>query len=184
MEFALKQITAKASDLTAELCDLTKLRPGQILVVGCSTSEILGNRIGKAAQPEVGIAVADGVLAALKPRGVYLAAQCCEHLNRSIVIERAAANPADIVNAVPRPHAGGSFATAVYSKLTDPVVVEVIQADAGLDFGDTLIGMHLKRVVLPVRLTTTELGAAHVTAGRTRPKYIGGERTVYDDALR
>lgn len=149
-------------------------------MVGCSTSEILGERIGSNSNPEAAQAVFDGIFSALKERGVFLAAQCCEHLNRAVVIEREAVPGAEIVNAVPQPKAGGSFATSAYNSFDDPVVLEEIHADAGLDIGDTLIGMHLKRVAVPVRLEHNKIGAAHITAARTRPKFIGGIRAVYD----
>ena len=167
----------------AELCVTAGLKKGQILVVGCSTSEILGGRIGSNSNYDTAEAVFEGIYAALRERGVYLAAQCCEHLNRAIITERAAVPGQDIVNAVPQPKAGGSFATAAYRGFADPVAIEEIRADAGLDIGDTLIGMHLKKVAVPVRLENHEIGMAHVTAARTRPKYIGGIRAVYDEKL-
>ena len=113
----------------------------------------------------------------------YLAAQCCEHLNRAIVVEREAVPFAEIVNVVPQPKAGGSFGTTAYKTFKNPVVVEEIKADAGIDIGGTLIGMHLKKVAVPVRLENNKLGEALVLAARVRPKYIGGERAVYDDKL-
>ncbi|MBR6918197.1 MAG: TIGR01440 family protein [Clostridia bacterium] len=174
----------QAYEAASELCDTAKLKPGQILVVGCSSSEICGNRIGSTSNLEAAMAVFDGIYTALNERGVYLAAQCCEHLNRAIVIERAAATNLDEVYAVPKPKAGGSFATAAYARLNDPAVVEEIRADAGLDIGDTFIGMHLKRVAVPVRLENKVIGSARVTAARTRPKYIGGERAVYDEKMK
>ena len=174
----------QAYEAAAELCEKAGLKKGDILVVGCSTSEILGDRIGSNSNPETAEAVFEGINAALRERGVYLAAQCCEHLNRAIVTEREAAAGYETVNAVPQPKAGGSFATAAYRGFRDPVVLEEIRADAGLDIGDTLIGMHLKRVAVPVRLAVKRIGSAHITAARTRPKYIGGERAVYDERLK
>lgn len=179
-----EDLTASAAAITRQICTAAKLQSGQILVVGCSSSEIRGGRIGKQSSPEIGRAVFDGIMQVLKPQGVFLAAQCCEHLNRAIVIERAAVRGADIVNVVPQPNAGGSFATAAWAAFTDPVVLEEIRADAGLDIGDTLIGMHLKRVAVPVRLDTVSLGQAHVTAARVRPKFIGGPRASYNEALK
>ena len=173
----------QAYDLTVELCEKAGLRQGQILVVGCSSSEICGDRIGSNSNVEAARAVFDGISTAARDRGVFLAAQCCEHLNRAIIVERAAVPGAEVVNAVPQPKAGGSFAATAYSRLSDPVVLEEIRADAGLDIGDTLIGMHLKKVAIPVRLSCKEIGMAHVTAARTRPKLIGGSRAVYDEAL-
>ena len=173
----------QAYETAAELCEMAGLRRGQILVVGCSSSEIVGGRIGKNSSVEAARAVFDGISAALSERGIYLAAQCCEHLNRAIVVEREAVPVYDIVNAVPQPKAGGSFASAAYGSFADPVLVEEIRADAGLDIGDTLIGMHLKKVAVPVRLGHDKIGEAHITAARTRPKYIGGVRAVYDEKL-
>ncbi len=166
-----------------ELCETAKLRAGQILVVGCSTSEVRGGRIGSDSAPETGAALVDAVLEILAPRGIYLAAQCCEHLNRCLIVERAAVPNLEPVNAVPQPKAGGSFATAAYARFSDPVAVERIRADAGLDIGGTLIGMHLKEVAVPVRLSVRKIGEAMLLAARTRPKFIGGARAKYDEAL-
>ena len=174
----------QAYSAAAELCSLAGLREGQILVVGCSSSEVCGDRIGSNSNLEAADAVFEGIYAALAERGVYLAAQCCEHLNRAIIVERRAVQGAEIVNVVPQPKAGGSFATTAYRRFRDPVAVEEIRADAGLDVGDTLIGMHLKRVAVPVRLVHNVIGQAHVAAARTRPKFIGGARAVYDDNLK
>lgn len=174
----------QAYEAATELCGKAGLKKGQIFVVGCSSSEICGDRIGSNSNLDAAEAVFDGIYTALCERGVYLAAQCCEHLNRAIVIEREAVRDADIVNVVPQPKAGGSFATTAYRRFADPVVLEEIRADAGIDIGDTLIGMHLKKVAVPVRLQHNAIGAAHVTAARVRPKFIGGQRAVYDDDLK
>lgn len=179
-----EELKAQAYETAAELCEKAKLKPGQILVVGCSSSEICGDRIGSNSNVQVAEAVFDGICAALNERGVFLAAQCCEHLNRAIVIERAAAPGCDTVNAVPQPKAGGSFAATAYKRFTDPVVLEEIRADAGFDIGDTLIGMHLKKVAVPLRLERKSIGEAHIAAARVRPKFIGGERAVYDEKLK
>ena len=117
-------------------------------------------------------------------KGIYLAAQCCEHLNRAIVIEKEAIGNAEIVNVVPQPKAGGSFGTQAYLHFKEPVVVEEIKADAGLDIGQTLIGMHLKKVAVPVRLSQKTIGEAIISAARTRAKFIGGERAVYNDDIK
>lgn len=174
----------QAYEAARELCERAGLKKGQILVVGCSSSEICGERIGSASNLEMAEAVFAGIMDALSERGVWLAAQCCEHLNRAIVIEREAVPGAEIVNVVPQPKAGGSFATTAYRAFRQPVVVEEIRADAGLDIGDTLIGMHLKRVAVPVRLVLKQIGMAHIAAARTRPKFIGGERAVYDEGMK
>ncbi len=178
----LEQLRAAAEQAATELCDVAKLQAGDILVVGCSSSEILGQRIGTASGVEVARAVFDGIHSVAKARGVFVAAQCCEHLNRAIIVEKAAVPQMDTVNVVPQPKAGGSFATAAYAALQNPVAVEEIRADAGLDIGGTLIGMHLKRVAVPVRLSVDHIGEAILLCARTRPKFIGGERAVYDQA--
>ena len=166
-----------------ELILKAALRPGQILVTGCSTSEILGNKIGSNSSPETAKQVFSGIYNATKKHGVYLAAQCCEHLNRAIIVERSACPMADAVNVVPMPKAGGSFATAAYEAFSEPVALEEIRADAGLDIGFTLIGMHLKKVAVPVRLENNTIGSAMVLAARVRPKFIGGSRAQYDSEL-
>ena len=166
-----------------ELGRKANLKPGNILVVGCSTSEVLGAKIGSQSSPEVAKQLFDALSEYAESQGIFLAVQCCEHLNRAIVLERAAAGNAEVVNVVPQPKAGGSLATAAYCGFKDPVVVESIQADAGLDIGLTLIGMHLKRVAVPVRLEQNRIGEAIVVAARTRPKFIGGIRAVYNEDL-
>ena len=173
----------QASLTVAEIIEKASLGKGDILVVGCSTSEIIGDRIGTNSAPEVAAEVFDALYSSAKKSGVCLAFQCCEHLNRAIVIEREAARGLEIVNAVPQPKAGGSMATAAYKAFGDPVVVEKIAADAGIDIGLTLIGMHLKSVAVPLRLENNRIGEALVVAARTRPKFIGGARAVYDESL-
>ena len=179
----LDELRQQAAQAAVLLCEKAKLRAGQIVVVGCSTSEICGSRIGSDSRPEVASAVFGAIPQELRARGIYLAAQCCEHLNRAIIIERAAVPGADIVNVVPQPKAGGSFATAAYHAFSDPVAVESIRADAGLDIGGTLIGMHLKQVAVPLRLGMDHIGSAILLAARTRPKFIGGVRAVYDETM-
>lgn len=168
-----------------ELMDRAKLGVGDLLVVGCSTSEVRGAKIGTESGEDIGKAIFSALYGATMARGVELAIQCCEHLNRALVTERATAKRqnATICNAVPQLHAGGATAMAAYKGFAHPVVVEEIQADAGLDIGDTFIGMHLKRVAVPVRLAVENIGYAHLTAARVRPKYIGGVRAVYDEDL-
>jgi len=179
-----EEIKRQAARAAEELCEAAKLKKGQIVIVGCSSSEIAGHKVGTLSSPETGKAVFEGIYGVLKPRGIYLAAQCCEHLNRAVIVEREAVPQAEIVNVIPQPKAGGSFATAAYAGLEDPVAVEEIRADAGLDIGLTLIGMHLKKVAVPLRLPTTRIGEAILTAARTRPKFIGGSRAVYDENLK
>lgn len=178
------EIKKQAHDACEELISVAGLSTGDILVVGCSSSEIKGEKIGKGSDIDAAKAVYDGIMPLLEVRGIYLAAQCCEHLNRALIVEKKALKPWDeIVNAVPQLHAGGSFAVTCYENFDEPVALEHIKADAGLDIGDTLIGMHLKDVAVPVRLKIREIGEAHLVAARTRPKYIGGERAVYDMKL-
>ncbi len=181
----MSDFCVQAQTATSEIVKLGKLQKGQILVVGCSTSEITGNKIGTQSVPEVAESVVSAILEVLNEKGIYLAAQCCEHLNRAIVIERELAERLglDVVNVVPQPKAGGSFATACYKQFKDPVAVECIRADAGLDIGQTLIGMHLKPVAVPVRLSVKSIGDAIVTAARTRAKFVGGSRAVYNEDL-
>ena len=178
----LDTVRAEAKKITEELVDTAGLQRGQILVVGCSSSEVTGNKIGKASVPSVADAILDGMLPVLAERGIYLAAQCCEHLNRAIIIEAELAERicADPVCVRPVPKAGGSFAAACYERFSSAVAVEHIKAHAGLDIGGTLIGMHLREVAVPVRLTVNTLGEAHILCARTRPKYIGGERAQYN----
>ena len=173
-----EEIKKQAADVTAELCEKAKLHEGQILVVGCSSSEVCGDKIGSNSNLDVARAVFSGIYETTKARGIYLAAQCCEHLNRAIIIEQA-----EFVNVVPQPKAGGSFATTAYHTFEHPVALEEIKADAGIDIGDTFIGMHLKKVAVPIRLTNHEIGQAHITAARVRPKFIGAERAHYDAEL-
>lgn len=167
----------------AELCEKAKLKEGSILVVGCSTSEVLGDKIGTNSNPDVAGEIFRGLYDYTRSKGIFLAIQCCEHLNRAIITERRAVPFAEPVNVVPQPKAGGSLATKAYAGFEDPVAVEEIKADAGLDIGLTLIGMHLKKVAVPVRLENNRIGAAMVVAARTRPKFVGGARAVYDQEL-
>lgn len=166
-----------------ELVEKAKVKPGHIVVVGCSTSEVLGAKIGTNSNPDTAGQIFSALRDCAKAHGFYLAIQCCEHLNRAIIIERAAVPVAETVNVVPQPKAGGSLAMAAYAAFEDPVAVEQIRADAGLDIGLTLIGMHLKQVAVPVRLENNRIGEALVVAARTRPKFIGGIRAIYDENM-
>lgn len=177
-------IREQAAEACRELCEKAGLRKGQILVVGCSSSEICGSKIGSSSSPETAEAVFSGIYEVLQEKGIYLAAQCCEHLNRALIIEQEAVTNQEIVNVVPHPKAGGSFATAAYCHFSHPVAVEEIYADGGIDIGSTMIGMHLKRVAVPVRLDNNRIGQASVTAARVRPKFIGGERAHYDERMK
>lgn len=178
-----EQIKTETEKAVRELLERTALKKGSIVVVGCSSSEILGEHIGKGSSPETGAAVAETILNVLNESGIYLAAQCCEHLNRALVVERAAAEKymLEEVCVRPMPKAGGSFATAVYDHMDDPVMVEHVKAHAGIDIGCTLIGMHLKDVAVPLRLSVKTIGNALVSAAYTRPKLIGGVRAHYPE---
>ena len=182
----LDQLTTQAREAATQLVDAAKLHPGDILVVGCSSSEVAGQKIGSASSPEVAQAILDGILPVVRERGIFLAAQCCEHLNRTIILEREVAlrDRLPIVNVVPQPKAGGSFATAFYATCREPAAVERVEAQAGMDIGGTLIGMHLQRVAVPVRLSIRQIGEAILLCARTRPPFVGGSRAVYDDNLK
>ena len=170
----------QAKQAAEEIIEAAKLKSGDILVVGCSSSEVTVGVIGHNSSLETAEQVFGGIYEATQAKGIYLAAQCCEHLNRAVCVERAAVPNAETVWVVPQPKAGGSFATTAYRTFKEPVMLEEIKADAGLDIGGTLIGMHLKRVAVPVRLSLDRIGSAILLAARTRPKYIGGERAKYE----
>lgn len=174
-------VAAQARQATEELLAAARLERGDIFVVGCSSSEIVGGRIGHASSLEAAQAVFAGIYPALQERGIWLAAQCCEHLNRALVLERDCARQYgyDPVCVIPQPKAGGSFATTAWKSFTAPVAVEHIRAHAGLDIGGTMIGMHLRDVAVPVRLSLDHIGQAILLCARTRPKLIGGSRAVY-----
>lgn len=176
-----EEITQQARQAVTELLDQAGLRPGQLLVIGCSSSEMVGQRIGKGSSMEAAKAAFAGIYPVLRERGIRLAVQCCEHLNRALIVERETAEHFgfEIVNVVPQPHAGGSFAVTAYAAFEAPVAVESVVADAGLDIGGTLVGMHLRRVAVPVRLSLNQIGEARILCARTRPKYIGGQRAAY-----
>ncbi len=178
-----EQIRSATEKAINELIEKSHLKAGDIVAVGCSSSEILGEHIGKGSSPETGAVVAKTIISSLSEHGLYLAAQCCEHLNRALIIEREAAERymLDEVCVRPMPKAGGSFATAAYDNMKDPVVVEHVKAKAGLDIGYTLIGMHLKDVAVPLRLSVKKIGQAGINAAYTRPKLIGGVRAHYPE---
>lgn len=179
----MTDIQIQAQTAVKELIEIAGLKKGSLLVIGCSSSEIIGETIGHGSSLETAKEVFEAIYPILQERGIELATQCCEHLNRSLILERESAEKRgyEIVNVRPQPKAGGSFATTAYETFSDPVAVEFIKADAGLDIGLTLIGMHLKHVAVPVRLSVDHIGKAHITAARTRAKFIGGERAHYTD---
>ena len=177
------EITKQTEIVVTEVLEQAKLKPGSLFVIGCSSSEMVGKRIGKGSSMEAAQAAFEGIYPILQSKGIHLAVQCCEHLNRALIMERAAAEAKgyEIVNVMPQPHAGGSMAVTAWNAFEDPVAVETIQADAGMDIGGTLIGMHLRRVAVPVRISLDHIGEAIVVCARTRPKYIGGPRAVYPE---
>jgi uncharacterized protein (TIGR01440 family) len=183
----LNAIEKDAADVTAEILKLSGLKPGQLLVIGCSSSEVVGERVGTHSSMDVAGALYRGITSVTDKAGVIICAQCCEHLNRAIVMERAEAEKLglDEVNVIPHPKAGGSFGTTVYKNCKDPVVVESLmqKADAGMDIGGVMVGMHIKPVVVPLKITKRNIGQAIIVAARRRPKYVGGARAAYNEAL-
>lgn len=174
-----------ARTVVREFLAQAKLRKGNLVVIGCSTSEIASQHIGSYSNAELGEAVFLAVYGELKAAGMSVAAQCCEHLNRALIMEEADAERFgyEQVNAIPQPKAGGSFATAAWKHMENPAAVEHVRAHAGIDIGDTLIGMHLRPVAVPVRIEHPVIGGARIVCARTRPKYVGGQRACYDEAL-
>lgn len=178
----MQSIYVQAQAAIAELCEAANLKEGNIVVVGCSTSEVVGCKIGSNSNPDVAGEIFQGLHDYARSKGLYLAIQCCEHLNRAIITEKKAVPFSEYVNVIPQPKAGGSLATKAYEGFAEPVAVEEIKADAGLDIGFTMIGMHLKKVAVPLRLQNNKIGEAMVLAARTRAKFIGGSRAVYDES--
>ena len=178
-----EEINLQARTVVTELLEQANMRPGSLLVIGCSSSEMVGRRIGKGSSMEAAQAAWAGIAPEVRKAGISLAVQCCEHLNRALIMERRAAEKRgyEIVNVVPQPKAGGSFAVTAWNAMEDPVAVEEIKAEAGIDIGGTLIGMHLRRVAVPVRTSLNRIGQAIVLCARTRPKFIGGSRAIYRD---
>jgi len=178
----LEKIKNEASSAATELIEAANLKNGDIFVVGCSTSEVCGDKIGTNSNYEAATAIFEGIYSVVKEKGIFLAAQCCEHLNRAIVVEEECMQKyfLEEVSAVPQPKAGGSFATNAYRAFKSPVLVESVKGHAGIDIGGTLIGMHLKAVCVPVRLSVKTIGCANIICAKTRPRLIGGERAVYN----
>lgn len=182
-EFSFEDIKRQTETALSELLRAARMSPGDILVVGCSSSEVAGKMIGTSPSRDAANAILSGIIPVLKGQGIFLAAQCCEHLNRALIIEERAADKYRLeqVNVVPMPNAGGSFASAAYAEFDNPVAVEGVAAHAGMDIGDTLIGMHLRPVAVPVRVSLDKIGNARLVCARTRPKFIGGSRAVYKE---
>lgn len=179
----MSKLVEQSKSVISELFEKAKLKVGDVVVIGCSTSEIIGSKIGTDSSPEVAKVVFEVIYDFSIKHGIHLAFQCCEHLNRAIVVEKSVVPFAEAVNVVPQAKAGGSMATQAYAHFKNPVVVEEIKADAGIDIGFTLIGMHLKKIAVPLRLENNKIGEATVLAARTRPKFIGGSRAVYNEEL-
>lgn len=181
----IAEVRESAAQAVKELLSVAALENGDILVVGCSSSEVVGETIGTFSSKETAQAVFEGIYTVTNEQGIFLAAQCCEHLNRALIVEKELAKREkwDVVNVIPQPKAGGSFATTAYESFCEPVAVEHIKAQAGMDIGNTLIGMHLKEVAVPVRISISHIGNAPIVCARTRAKFVGGSRAVYDEAL-
>lgn len=180
-----EQETVDARIVVNEFLQEAKLKKGDLVVIGCSTSEIVAHKIGSYSSAELGEAVFLAIYDEFNKEGINIATQCCEHLNRALIIERNVAEKFgyEEVNVIPQPKAGGSFSTAAWKHMKDPVAVEKISAKGGIDIGDTLIGMHLKAVAVPVRIKHPVIGSAHIVCARTRAKYVGGERARYNEKL-
>lgn len=181
----LEEIRLQAKKAVTELIETAKLEKGDIMVIGCSSSEVAGDKIGSNSNFEIAETIFESIYPILKGKGIFLAAQCCEHLNRAIITEKECMVKYGLerVNVVPQPKAGGSFATAAYKGFENPVAVEAVSAHAGIDIGGTLIGMHLRKVAVPVRLSVNHIGEANIICARTRAKFVGGGRAVYDENL-
>ena len=181
----LDMVKKQTEDVLTGLLEQAKLEKGDVIVVGCSSSEVVGERIGTFSSFETAEAVFNAVYGIVKENGLYLAAQCCEHLNRALIVEEQLMKRDRLtrVNVVPQPKAGGSFGTCAYRYMENAVAVEHVKAQAGIDIGDTLIGMHLQEVAVPVRISTRKIGNANVVCARTRAKFVGGARAVYDEEL-
>ncbi len=178
-------ITDDSRRAFSELIERAKLKKGDLLVIGCSTSEMIGDKIGTNSHIDAAAALFEGFYPLVKERGIFIAAQCCEHLGRALCVEReyAVSHNLETVNVIPQPKAGGSLAVTAYKTFDSPVMVEHVKAQAGIDIGGTLIGMHLKEVAVPLRLSVSKIGSAGIICARTRPKFVGGSRAIYDESL-
>lgn len=177
------QIQKQCEKIAKELIEKAKLKKGDVVIIGCSTSEVIGETIGTNSSLDVAKQIFDGIYYTFKQNDIFTAFQCCEHLNRAIVVENVFGDRYERVNVVPVQKAGGSLATIAYKEIKNAIVVENIKADAGIDIGGTLIGMHLKNVAVPVRLQNKKIGKANIICARVRPKFVGGSRAVYDENL-
>ncbi len=179
----MSNISIQTTTAVNELLSKANLSKGQIIVIGCSTSEVEGSKIGTNSNVNTAKLIVEAILNVANEKEIFVAGQCCEHLNRAIVVEKefALSHNLEIVSVVPAPKAGGSFATNLYQMMSEPVMIEFIKADAGLDIGATMIGMHLKHVAVPLRLENNQIGEAVVFGATTRPKFVGGPRAIYTD---
>lgn len=184
-EMIAEEASRVLDDCVAELAQAGGIAPGGVIVLGCSTSEVVGSRIGKGSVPELGPIIAQAMIDACRKRGLEPAFQCCEHLNRAVVMEQATLDAHRLiqVRAIPQPKAGGSVPAAAWKLLTHPALAMAIQADAAIDIGDTLVGMHIRPVAVPLRGQHAQLGEAHIVMAYARLPYIGGSRTIYDQGL-
>ena len=175
-------ITRVLDAAVAALQEAGEIAPGGVIVLGCSTSEVAGARIGKGSVPELGVEIARVMIDACQKRGLHAAFQCCEHLNRAIVLEESVLREHHLtqVKAIPQPKAGGSVPAAAWKMLNRPALAVSIQADAAIDVGDTLVGMHIRPVAVPLRIEYGQLGHANLVMAYSRLPYIGGSRAVYE----
>lgn len=182
MEELLKQVKVDIDHIVAEWLESNDVNENDLFVIGCSTSEVAGKHIGTSGSEEIAAIIFEALQRLSNERNIHLVFQCCEHLNRALVLENSVREQLklDAVSVIPIPTAGGSMASYAYRHFNQPTVVEEIAAHAGIDIGDTMIGMHLKKVAVPIRMKQKKVGNAHVTAARTRPKLIGGVRAQYE----
>lgn len=183
METMRREAHNVLSDCVERLMQQGQIPAGGVIVLGCSTSEVVGARIGKGSVPELGKVIAEAMLDACRERQLHAAFQCCEHLNRAIVVEKEVLKDMHLcqVRAIPQPKAGGSVPSAAWKLMQEPALAMAIQADAAIDVGDALVGMHIRPVAVPLRGQFAQLGCAHVTMAYARLPYIGGSRAVYEE---
>ncbi len=187
----MSNIYEEAKKIVLEVIEKAELKEGDVLAIGCTTSVVVGQTIGTHSSFDTAKELFGALYEETSKRGIYIAAQCCEHLNRALIVEKELLEKptgnyrpnvfGDVVNVKPQPKAGGSFATTAWETFKEPVAIETIQADAGIDIGGTLVGMHIKRVAVPIKLKNKTIGEANVIAARSRAKYIGGERAIYTE---
>lgn len=181
-EALLEEIRLTLRQAVDALAEAGHIQPGGLIVLGCSTSEVAGARIGKGSVPELGKVIARAMLEACQAHGLEAAFQCCEHLNRAVVMEQRVLKELRLtqVRAIPQPKAGGSVPAAAWKLLDQPALAMAVQADAAIDIGDTLVGMHIRPVAVPLRLDVNHVGHANLVMAYSRLPYIGGSRAVYE----